>query len=118
MQINIKGTLIPLTPAIESYVHKKIGALEKFLKQFKPASVEARVEVGKTTGHHKKGNIFRAEVNLSIPKELLRAEFSADDLYAAIDLVHDELKRQIITRKDKIVKRRTQRMSERKGVVE
>lgn len=118
MQINIKSTLIPLTPAIESYVHKKIGALEKFLKQFKPASVEARVEVGKTTEHHHKGDVFRAEVNLHIPKQLLRAEYEAGDLYAAIDLVHDELKRQIINRKDKLVKRRTRGMSDRKGVVE
>ncbi|MBI5230371.1 MAG: ribosome-associated translation inhibitor RaiA [Candidatus Magasanikbacteria bacterium] len=118
MQITIKGTIIPLTPAIESYVHKKIGALEKFLKQFKPATVEARVEVGKTTEHHHKGNVFRAEVNLHLPKQLLRAEYSAGDLYAAIDLVHDELKRQIIARKNKLVKRRTHTGSDRKGVVE
>lgn len=118
MQISIKGTLIPLTPAIESYVHKKIGALEKYLKQFKPASVEARVEVGKISEHHHKGNIFRAEINLQIPRELLRAEYEAQDLYAAIDLVHDELKRQIVTRKDKIVKRRRRAGSDRKGAVE
>ena len=118
MQIYIKGTLISLTPAIESYVHKKIGALEKYLKKFKPETVEAKVEVGKTTEHHNKGKIFRAEVNLELPKQMLRAVYEANDLYEAIDLVHDELKRQIVAQKDKIVSSRARRGTVRKFLVE
>lgn len=79
--------------------------MEKYLKRLDSAAVEARVEVGKITEHHKKGNIFRAEVNLTLPGSMLRAEEESDDLYAALDLVHDELKRQIISFKDKKITR-------------
>jgi len=101
MKIIIKATGIELTPAIEKYVNEKIGSLEKYLKRLDDDAIIARVEVGKTTEHHNKGKIFRAEVNLSLPCVLLRAEEIHDDLYAAIDLVSDETKRQIVDFKDK-----------------
>ncbi|MBI5728420.1 MAG: ribosome-associated translation inhibitor RaiA [Candidatus Magasanikbacteria bacterium] len=102
MQITIKATGINLTPAINDYVTAKIGGLEKYLKKLDRGAVEAAVEVGRNTRHHNKGSIFRAEINLKLPGRMLRAEESSDDLYAAIDLVHDEIKRQIISFKDKL----------------
>lgn len=105
MRIFIKGTSFSLTPAIEDYIQKKIGGLEKYLKRLDGPAVETRVEVGKITEHHKKGDIFRAEVNLTLPGALLRAEEKSHNLYAAIDFVHDEIKRQIISFKDKKITR-------------
>jgi len=49
------------------------------------------VELAKTTNHHQKGRIYRAEVNVQVPGEMLRAEHIDDDLYKAIDMVHDEM---------------------------
>jgi len=103
MQILIKGTGMELTMAIRDYVDKKIGGLSKFLVKIDNGAIEARVEVGQTTKHHQSGNIFRAEVNLKLPKTLLRAESETSDLYASIDLAHDEIKRQILDLKDKKV---------------
>lgn len=106
MNIIIKGTGFTLTPAIKDYVDAKVGGLKKFLARVDESGVEARVEVGRITEHHHKGNVYRAEVNLVLPKQLLRAEVESDDIYAAIDAVHDELKRQIITNKDKKIEMR------------
>ncbi len=101
MKIIIKGTNIKLSPSINQYIEKKIGQLEKFLKKYNPQLIEARVEVGKITRGQRQGDIFRAEVNLSINGQLIRVEKTEESLMAAIDLVKDELHREIRQRKDK-----------------
>lgn len=106
MNIMTKGTGFELTPAISEYIDEKVGGLTKYLASMDNSAVEARVEVGKTTEHHHKGNIFRAEVNLKLTGHLLRAEHESDDVYAAIDKVHDELKRQIVSLKEKMIDKR------------
>ncbi len=101
MKIIIKSSNIDLTPSIKQYVEEKIGGLEKHVANFDPALVGAEVEVGRTTRHHRQGDIFRAEVNLSIGGKLLRVEKEEESLQAAIDLAKDELGREIRNYKDK-----------------
>lgn len=101
MKIITKGTNIKLSPSINQYIEEKIGGLEKFLKKFNPELIEARVEVGKITRGQRQGDIFRAEINLSINGQLFRAEKTEESLMAAIDLVKDELAREIRKYKDK-----------------
>jgi len=101
MKIDIKGTNIDLTGPLKEYILKKIGQLHKFLGQIdKDHEVEARVEVGRTTEHHHKGKVFRAEANIKVPGKLLRAEYEDFDIRIAIDKVRDILKREIEKYKD------------------
>lgn len=93
--IKINPTNIKLDDALVIWVEKKIGSLEKYLKKIDPASVEARVEIGKPSKHHHKGPVWYAEVNLKIPGKLLRATDTNKDLRTAINQVKDELQRQI-----------------------
>ncbi|MEK7176674.1 MAG: ribosome-associated translation inhibitor RaiA [Patescibacteria group bacterium] len=88
MKINIKATGIELTPAISSYVEKKISAIEKFID--KATNATALVEVGKSTHHHKSGDVFRAEVHIVGNGLDVYAASETGDLYAAIDMVKDE----------------------------
>lgn len=90
-----------LTDAIRAYVQEKMDTLAKVTQDFEPA-VEMRVEVGKTSNHHAKGPYFRAEMQLSVPGEVFRATEEAEDLYAAIDKVKDQLRRQIKSYKDRL----------------
>jgi len=101
MKIIIKATNIKLSPSINQYVDEKIGGLERFLKGYDPDLVEARVEVGKITRGQRHGEIYRAEVNLNLGRQLLRVEETAESLMAAIDLVKDRLQREINQYKDK-----------------
>ncbi len=95
MKINIKSTHLDLTPALKEYIEEKIGSLAKFLKRWDPEGVvEAYVEVARTTKHHHKGNVFRAETDLRVPGKVLRAEDEDWDIRAAIDRVKDKLKRE------------------------
>ncbi|MFZ2681989.1 MAG: ribosome-associated translation inhibitor RaiA [Patescibacteria group bacterium] len=93
----IKGTNMELTEAIKAYVEKRLSSLDKLTEKYSPC--DAAVEVGKTSQHHQKGEVFFAEFNLTIPGETLRATSTQEDLYAAIDVAKDELRRQIVDRK-------------------
>ena len=98
MKINLKATGIELTPSITEYAEKKVSALEKFIN--KPAdSYLARVEIGKTTRHHKEGFIFRAEIHLTGAGLDVYAVNEAEDLYAAIDLAEAETARELQSEK-------------------
>jgi ribosomal subunit interface protein len=109
MNINIKGTGIELTDAISEYVYKKISSVGKYLKN--KDGVSTQVEVGKTTKHHKSGDVFRAEVRITGAGNDLYAVSEADDLYTAVDLVEGEVSRKIIDTKSRHIRllRRGQR---------
>ncbi len=96
---HIKATNIELTEAIKEYLEKKIDSLLKFIKE--DEEVLAEIEVGKTTHHHHKGDVFRAEVNVHFKDRQLRAEAVEDDLYKAIDKVKDEIVREVKNVKEK-----------------
>ncbi len=100
MHINIKATNIELTDYIREYVDKEINTLDKFI-QAEPGSVMANVEVGKTTHHHKNGDVFRAEINLTINSRKLRSVSEKVDLRLAVDDAKAEMVRIITTTKDK-----------------
>lgn len=99
MKINTKATGIELTSAIASYVEKRIRSLEKFLDP--DADVTALVEVGKTTRHHKSGDVFRAEVHLVGSGLDIYAVSETGDLYASIDAVKDEVSHNMLQLKGK-----------------
>ena len=100
MQIKIRCINFDLSEAIEEYVTKKISSLEKFL-EVKDATL-CEVEIGKTTNHHKSGDIFKAEVNLVQPAhKQVYAVAEEEDLYAAIDIVRDEVERELTSDKKK-----------------
>lgn len=92
MKINIKATNIELTSAINDYVNKRLQALEKFTKD---KEIIAYVEVGKTTKHHKEGEIFKAEFNLEISGVKFYSVSEKEDLYEAIDDAKEEVVHQI-----------------------
>lgn len=100
MNISIKATNMVLTTAIEEYASKKFDTFKKFID---PAdeSVHMAVELGKTTNHHKHGDIFFAEINLHIKGKDLYARTERDDLYTAIDDVRQEVQRELKSVKTK-----------------
>ncbi len=95
MQINIKATAIELTPAIYAYVTDRVESCKKFLNKGDQEAIKFNVEIGKTTRHHKEGDLFRAEINLNFNGQVLRVVKTEEDLYAAIDVAKDEMVEQI-----------------------
>lgn len=107
MKITIKGTNIKLSDSIYAYIDKKINSLEKFINASEDAEIgkpttEAWVEVEKTTDHHRKGDIYRAEIQVKVPgSEGIRTEATRWDLHQAIDEAKDEMQRRLKRYKNK-----------------
>ena len=99
MNTNIKATNIELTSAISDYVNKRLSGIEKFVKDGE--EMIAYIEVGKTTNHHKQGDVFRAEFNIEISGTKFYTFSEKEDLYAAIDDAKEEIVRQITSNKER-----------------
>jgi len=98
---NIHATNTELTDAIRDYVTEKVGGLERFTKRFDPC--DASIEIGKVSEHHNKGDIYFAEITVSIPGDTIRTRVEKDDLYAAIDEAKDDVKRQCVEKKEMMI---------------
>lgn len=98
MTITISTKNITLDEPLRIFIEEKIGGLDHLIGN---SDGQARVEIGKPSEHHRSGNIFSAEVNLSIGGKLLRATCSHEDLRNAITDVKDELQSQIKKFKEK-----------------
>ncbi len=112
MKILIRSMQIDVLPALKRHIDEKIGLLENHLDPKHVSLAEARVEVGRPSGHHHKGEVFYAEVNLKIGKEFMRCSVEDSDLYSAVNKCRDDLERQISKDKTKHVSKR--RKAERK----
>ena len=99
MNIKIKFTNLPKSQAAEDYVSKKLLSLEKFLRG--QEEVLAEVELAKTTGHHKSGDIFKAEINITHMGQQFYVVAETEDLYSAIDEARDEAERKIVSNRKK-----------------
>ncbi len=93
MQVNITGSQITLTDDIKDYVQRKMDVLEKYLGDIQVINCD--VEVGKAVSKQHSGYIYRAEINLQVPGELLRVEKTEKDLRKAVDKVKDHIARSI-----------------------
>jgi ribosomal subunit interface protein len=98
MNIIIKKTL-DVTPLLEQYIEGKLMPLGKFLEPYeKEGEVELRLEVSRTTQHHRKGDeVFMAIIDIPLPGKILRSEASASDIRKAIDearnMMHMEIQK-------------------------
>ena len=104
MKVIIRGDKLEVTDAINDYIEKKIGKLQKYFDS--SLDIEAKVLV-KNNNKNKK-----IEVTIPSKKLILRAEDSHEDLYAAIDLVSEKLERQIRKNKTRMRKKSNEKLVE------
>ncbi len=97
--INTKAKNIELTSHLEEYLEKRLATLERLLP--KSDAITCDVELEKTTEHHHTGRIYRAEINLALGGQLLRAEATEESIENAIDVAKNELKRELTKLTDK-----------------
>jgi len=103
MRHNIKTTDFSMTPAIKDHIEKRMTHLNKFVNPNHADLPMCYVEIGKTTNHHKSGDLFRAEFTVYIGSKSLRAEAVEEDLYAALDKITEEMTEELKSMKDKKV---------------
>src|SRR3989344_8961159 len=98
MRIDITYKNITSDEPLKVFVEEKVGGLERLIGQ---GPVEARVEIGLPSTHHRSGRIYYAEINLKVGGKLLLATCQHEDLRNAIVDVKNELQGQIKKFKDK-----------------
>ncbi len=96
MNIIVTGRQIEVTPALKSYVEKKIKKIKRYLSNITEAIVTINIEKYR----------HKVEVLLKVNGVLIQAEGITGDVYASIDEVVDKLERQIKKYKEKLVSHR------------
>lgn len=89
IDVKIKTSQLALTDALRDYIINKVSMLSKYLGRTQVINCDFEIE--KAVGGQNKGDIFRAELNLQVPGELLRVEKTEADMYKAIDKVKDHM---------------------------
>lgn len=97
MNITISGMNIEITEALREKVYRSLERLEKVVDP----NTRIAVEIGKTTNHHKQGDVYKAEGKVVEPKAEYFADIITSDLYSSIDTLADELFDQITRSKSR-----------------
>lgn len=97
-----------MTDALKSYIETKLKMIEKYMGNTVKAT-HCDFEIEKSVGGQHKGDIYRAEVNLRVPHDLLRVEKVEEDMYKAIDKVKDHLELVIKKHKEKLQDKHTKK---------
>jgi putative sigma-54 modulation protein len=100
MKIQTTGHNIELTTDIHSYLEKRLGTLSRLLPS-EPNDVIVDVVLGKENNHHKNGDVYTAEVNMLVYGNNVYARTEQESLFAAIDIVKDEIARGLRSTKTK-----------------
>ncbi len=95
MKFVVSGKNFEVTEALRNQVERKLGHLDRFIKEDTEAHVTLSVERNRQI----------VEVTIPFNNILLRAEEFNDDMYTAIDLVVDVLERQIRKNKTRLAKK-------------
>jgi ribosomal subunit interface protein len=102
MKITIKATNLDVTPPLRIYIEEKLGTLAKFIKSYDEAgSAELALEVARTSKHHQKGLVYKAEGRLPLPGKMLYSAQYHDDMRKAIDALKRVLRIEIEKYKSK-----------------
>ncbi len=97
MNYNVKGTGIAVTTELRAYVEKTLQHAEKFLRSNRDARADVELEFAESEG----GQKYRAEITLMYDGEMYRAEKRGDSMHAAIDMVGEDIARELVRMKKK-----------------
>lgn len=93
MKFIITGKNINVTTGLRGQIEEKIGKLERYFAPNTEIHVTLSVEKDRQ----------KIEVTIPVKGNIIRAEETCDDMYAAIDLVEDVIEKQLKKYKNKII---------------
>ena len=93
MKFKIIGRNIDITDGLRSSVEKKLSKLDKYFNEDTNVQVALSVQKERQT----------VEVTIPVKGAIIRAEDSSDDMYSAIDIVADNIERQIRRHRKKLI---------------
>lgn len=99
MRFTIAAQHIKLAPSVGTYARRKLAATLGKLFQ-NPAlsqAITVDLEFSLITRHHRKGRIWKADASLALPRRKmpLYASVLSEDIHSSIDLLAEEIEREI-----------------------
>ena len=79
-----------LTEALKNHAQEKLASLYKFLNKTE-SEVAFNLRLGKTTNHHNSGKIYYADLSIHTAEKNFGGKVESDDIYAAIDILKDDM---------------------------
>lgn len=112
IDLEISGVHFELNEKVKQYASKKISVMDKYMPKNERSGTHGKIVLSEEEGQSK--NRYICEVIIHTPHETFTAKESTVSIYAAIDIVEEKIKAQILKHKDKKQnnrqRRRTQRM--------
>jgi len=90
MNFQIYAKNLALSDETKNYLEEKMQKLGLRAKKM----ISARLDISRDR-HHRKGNVLRVEINLSLPHKLLRAVAQEEQVESSFDLALKKLNKQI-----------------------
>lgn len=100
IKLEITGVRFEVSDQVRRYVEKKVGRLDKYLPRNSRTPAHGHVVLTEEDGQAK--NRFTAEATITFPHGEVMAQDATINMYAAIDIVEEKLKSQILKHKDKV----------------
>jgi len=101
LKIHIKTKDLDLTPELSSLIHERMDVLKKFIDTEGDKDILVEVEVGRRLLGKNKGNVYRAEANVSGDGNVYRATTKSQSVTDALDDLKDEITRVVKRRQNK-----------------
>ncbi len=100
-KIDITGIHAEVEPDVAKYVKKKIAKLDGYMPKHARKSAHAEVKLKEEKVKTKKQST--CEVILYVPGEVIKAQETTVNMYAAIDIVEEKLKSQLRKYKEQTI---------------
>lgn len=105
MRLTIAGRHIQLSETAVEYAREKLTrAFDKFFKDPRVSqALSVTIEFSRETRHHRKGDIWKVGASFALPyrKKPFYAEVTSQDIHTSIDLLTEEIMREVQTYKGK-----------------
>ncbi len=96
MKTTIKSKNVAFSDAMKVYAEEKlVFPLQKVLGNINTLASALAIEVGKESRHHRKGLVWDAEATLRMGRNVLRAEARGETFQEAVDILQNEITREV-----------------------
>lgn len=91
INLQVEGSGLDITPAIRSYIEKKISKFNKYSSYITNVKVRCTQKVA----HRGTAQDFKIEFTVDVPNTIIRVEKKGEDMYAMIDEIVDVVVRKL-----------------------
>jgi len=110
MKVQFYAKNVEIPARLKADIEDRLQGIKKYKGSVSVLNVQ--VDISRDQ-HHRKGDVYRVEVNADLPGKLLRAVETGGDILAALDAVAKKLERQARDVKEKSISQKKRGSTEK-----